>query len=170
MKYLPNLTGLRFLLASIVIFFHVPQFCENRGFPFFNSLPIFNRGTEAVYLFFSLSGFLIVRIIYLKKINGGINLWKFYKNRMLRVFPLYYLVLVFGFIYYRVILPKSGFDFENNYNLWEGLVLGFTFFANILAKYSPGGILETLWSLAIEEQFYIIIAPVLYFVSVKKVK
>ncbi len=170
MKYLPNLTGLRFLLASIVIFFHVPQFCENRKFPFFKDLPIFNRGTEAVYLFFSLSGFLIIRMLYVKKHKKGINFWNFYRNRILRIFPLYYLILVFGFVYYRVILPKMGFEIENNYSILKGVMLGATFFANILQTYSPGGILEILWSLAIEEQFYIIIAPVLYYVPVKKVK
>lgn len=170
MKHLPNLTGLRFLLASLVMFFHIPQFCENRGFPFFNALPIFNRGTEAVYLFFSLSGFLIVRILYLKKLNNGIDLWQFYKNRMLRIFPLYYLVLVFGFLYYRIILPKAGFELQDNYDLIEGILLGATLFANVLAKYSPGGILELLWSISIEEQFYIIAAPVLYYVVSKRVK
>ena len=170
MKYLPNLTGIRFLLATMVVLFHIPQFCKNRGLPFNNSLPIFNKGTEAVYLFFCLSGFLIIRILYQKKKKGVLNLLEFYRNRVLRIFPLYYLILSFGFLYYRIILPKIGFNIENNYNLLEAVVLGFSCFANILKTYSPGGILEILWSIAIEEQFYLIIAPLLFFVPSKRVK
>ncbi len=51
-KQLPNLTAIRFVLAIMVVLFHIPQFFENRGFPFYNDLAIFNKGTEAVCMFF----------------------------------------------------------------------------------------------------------------------
>lgn len=171
MKVLPNLTPLRFILALLVVVFHVPQFCKNRGFPFFNDLPVFNKGTEAVYLFFALSGFLIIKQLYIEKNKTGtINLKKFYIRRSLRIFPLYFVVLFFGLIYYNYILPKMGFDFVSNYPLWEGIALSIFFLPNIFIKlYQPGGIIEVLWSIGIEEQFYLLIAPLLFFIRESKI-
>lgn len=170
MKRLPNLTGLRFILASLVVIFHVPHFCQNRGFPFFNEFPIFNKGAEAVCMFFSLSGFLIIRQLYVEKsTSNSINLKLFFLRRVLRIFPLYYLVLSFGFLYYRFILPYFGFDYQNNYDLIQGILLAYTFFPNIFALYSPGGIIEVLWSIGIEEQFYLLIAPLLFVLPIKHI-
>ena len=165
---LPNLTSLRFFLAIFVVLYHLPQYCENRGFPFFNKLPIFFKGDEAVFMFFSLSRFLIIRgLIIEKSKNGFIDLKKFYLRRVLRIFPLYYLILIFGFIFYKIIAPHFGYVDTSNYNLLLGIILGSSFFANILATMKPGGILEILWSIGIEEQFYIFIAPVLKFMKIK---
>jgi len=81
MKLIPNLNGLRALLAFIVVIFHIPQFCQNRGFPFFNSVAIFQKGNEAVYMFFSLSGFLIIRQLYMEKsTTNSINLINFFRR------------------------------------------------------------------------------------------
>lgn len=168
MKKLPNITGLRFILASLVVIFHISQFCQNRNFPFFNKSPIFNKGEEAVCLFFSLSGFLIIRQLYIEKsVTNSINLQQFFLRRILRIFPLYYIVVSFGFLYYRCILPYFGFDYQNNYNLIEGVFLSYTFFPNIFALYKPGGIIEVLWSIGIEEQFYLLIAPLIFILPFK---
>jgi peptidoglycan/LPS O-acetylase OafA/YrhL len=56
-QHIPNLTPIRFILALLVVVYHIAQFSENRDFPFFNDLAIFNKETEAVCMFFSLSGF-----------------------------------------------------------------------------------------------------------------
>ena len=170
MKRLPNITALRFILASLVIIFHIPQFCQNRGFPFFNNLAIFNKGEEAVYIFFSLSGFLIIRQLYIEKsTSNSIDLWSFFLRRVLRILPLYYLVLSFGFVYYRLILPYFGIDYQNNYDLIQGIFLAYTFFPNIFASYIPGGIIEVLWSIGIEEQFYLLIAPLMFVLPFKHI-
>ncbi len=169
-KRIPNLTSIRFLLALLVVIFHISQFSENRGFPFFNDFSIFHKGTEAVYMFFSLSGFLIIKQLFVEKKNtNSINLKNFYKRRILRIFPLYYLVLTFGFLYYRLILPFFGFEFENNYDFLTGIFLSVTFFPNIFSTYSPGGILEILWSIGIEEQFYLFIAPLFLLLPLKRI-
>jgi peptidoglycan/LPS O-acetylase OafA/YrhL len=148
---IPNLTSTRFFLALLVVLFHCTEFFKKRGFPYYEGLPIFHKGTEAVYVFFSLSGFLIIRQLYIEKEQTNlINLKAFYVRRILRIFPLYYLILTFGFLYYHFILPTFGFNFENNYNFIYGLLLGITFFSNIFSTYSPGGILEILWSIGIE--------------------
>jgi peptidoglycan/LPS O-acetylase OafA/YrhL len=159
----PNLTSLRFFLALLVVIFHIPQFCQNRGFPFFNDFPILNKGYEAVYMFFSISGFLIIKQLYNEKlITDSIKLKAFFLRRVLRIFPLYYLILILGLFYYRLILPYFGYEFQSNYDVKMGILLSITFFSNIFATYQPGGILEILWSLGIEEQFYLIIAPLIF--------
>lgn len=170
MNRLPNLDPLRFILASLVVCFHLPQLCRNQGLPYFLDAPIFNRGIEAVYMFFVLSGFLIIRLIYRAKQRDVFSIKKFYVRRILRIFPLYYLILIFGFAFYQLILPKLGIPFENNYNLTEGILLTTFFLPNVFSKlYMPGGILEVLWSIGIEEQFYLLIAPLLFFINKKKI-
>lgn len=168
---LPNITSIRFFLALLVVIFHISQFSANRGFPIFDDLPIFRRGTEAVYMFFSLSGFLIIRNLFEEKQKTGtVSLKAFYKRRILRIFPLYYAVLIFGLLYYNVILPKLGFEIEpRQYSILQGFLLGGTFFSNVLAIFKPGGIIEILWSIGIEEQFYLIVAPLFLLLPVKRI-
>lgn len=105
MKIYPNITSLRFLLAILVVIFHLPEFCSKHDIPFYNSLPIFHKGIEAVNVFFSLSGFLIIRQLYTEKSETNkISLKKFFMRRILRIFPLYYLILFFGLVYYNILL------------------------------------------------------------------
>ena len=166
MNRLPNLDVLRFFLASFVILFHLPKLCRNQGLPYFNDLPIFHKGMEAVYMFFVLSGFLIIRLIYRAKKRNVFSIKKFYVRRILRIFPLYYLVLIFGFAFYNFILPMLEIEFPINYDLSEGLLLTTFFLPNVFSTlYEPGGILEILWSIGIEEQFYLMIAPFLFFIK-----
>ncbi len=170
MNRLPNLDPLRFVLASIVMLYHIPQLCKNQGLPYFDDLHIFHKGIEAVYMFFVLSGFLIIRLIYRAKQNNTFSIGHFYIRRILRIFPLYYLVVIFGFLFYNVVLPALQIPFEINYSFGEGLFLTLFFLPNIFAElYYPGGILEILWSIGIEEQFYLIIAPLLFFTDKGKI-
>ena len=172
MKKIPNITGLRFFLAVCVVIFHTSEFCSKHSIPYYNDLPIFNKGYEAVCVFFSLSGFLIIRQLSVeKKSSNTISLKKFYLRRSLRIFPLYFLILCYGLLHYNLILPKFCFegDFNNNYNLVEGILLSVFFMPNIFASlYSPGGIIEILWSIGVEEQFYLFIAPLLFLIPLKK--
>ena len=151
-----------------MILFHLPQLCRNQGLPYFLDAPIFNRGVEAVYMFFVLSGYLIIRIVFIKKQANTFSIRKFYIRRILRIFPLYYLIVIFGFLYYWWILPQLNIPFQNNYPLEKGILLTTFFLPNVLAfEYAPGGVLEVLWSLGIEEQFYLVIAPLLFIINKK---
>lgn len=170
-RSLPNITAIRFFLALLVLLYHLPEFSQNRGFPFFADAAILHKGTEAVYAFFSLSGFLIIRNLYHEKLTlGQISIKTFYRRRILRIFPLYYAVLIFGLLYYNLILPRLGFDVgEKNYSILEAIFLGGTFFSNVLAGYNPGGIIKILWSIGIEEQFYLLIAPAIFLLPLRKI-
>lgn len=170
MKRLPNLDPLRFVLASIVVLFHIPQLSENQGLPYLEGIPLFQKGTEAVYVFFVLSGFLIIRLIYFRRQVGQFSIRKFYIRRILRIFPLYYLIFLFGIFFYHALLPFLGINFEIKYSIEQALFFNVFFLANVFEKiYDPGGILAVLWSIGIEEQFYILIAPILFIIPVNRI-
>jgi peptidoglycan/LPS O-acetylase OafA/YrhL len=170
LKRLPNLDVLRFVLSFFVLIFHLPQLSKNQNLPYFDGLDLFSKGTHAVYMFFVLSGFLIIGQIYNLKNRNNFNIAKFYKNRALRILPLYYLIVVFGLIFYNLILPFLNIDFPKTYSINEGILYNLFFLPNVFSKlYAPGGILEILWSIGIEEQFYLIVAPLLFVVNNKYV-
>ncbi len=60
-KNLPNLNAIRLFLSIVVIFFHIPRISNSFNIPTYSDLPILQKGTLAVYYFFTLSGFLIIR-------------------------------------------------------------------------------------------------------------
>ncbi|MGY0392176.1 acyltransferase family protein [Bizionia sp. KMM 8389] len=163
MKRLPNLDALRFFLAVYVIMIHMSQLSENQNLPNYNDLLGVHKGRQAIAMFFVLSGFLIIRIIYRSKMKGTFSIKKFYMRRILKIFPLYYLVVGLAFFYYHVVFPFMNIPMETNYNLTEGVLLCLFFMANVFViPNEVGGALGVLWSIAIEEQFYILIAPMLF--------
>ena len=125
--------------------------------------PIFGAGDQGVRIFFVLSGFLITYLLLIEyETNHKISIKNFYIRRTLRIWPLYYLILIMG-IY---ILPNISSIFKfcgdpfmnlfflNNFNIFE---TGNCYNPHILIA----------WSVAIEEQFYLI-WPIIFYVGVKK--
>ena len=66
MAKLPNLNVLRFFLAMVVMLGHVSKTSKTLGLPSLPDIPLLQKGNLAVYFFFSLSGFLIIRQLYLE--------------------------------------------------------------------------------------------------------
>ncbi|MCT4588184.1 MAG: acyltransferase [Carboxylicivirga sp.] len=161
---------LRGLMAMLVVLCHIPQLSTAVGLPHFDEWPLLNRGTEAVKVFFTLSGYLIIGLLYEEKRNfGSINIRNFYIRRILRLYPVYYAVLTFGFVYYHFLLPKLGISYEVDYNLLDAIVLNVVFLPNVfVAQCEPGSILLILWSIGIEEQFYLLIAPLLAILAIRR--
>jgi peptidoglycan/LPS O-acetylase OafA/YrhL len=142
--YIPQLDGIRGLAIILVISFH-----------YFGFIPVFSFGWCGVDLFFVLSGYLITsRLIVLQEQKN--HLLKFYRNRALRILPLYYLTLIVFYVGFNLLVKNSNrylFDFYN-YN-WASFAL---FFQNWSFIYSNGvkeNFLGHFWSLAVEEQFYL---------------
>jgi peptidoglycan/LPS O-acetylase OafA/YrhL len=165
-----NLDALRGFLAIVVVIFHIPGMCETVGLPHFSNFPIFQRGSDAVLVFFCLSGFLIIGLLFDEKRKVGVvNIKKFYLRRILRLYPVYYFVLFFGLIYYHYLLPYFNVPFEINYSLLDGIAWNIGFLPNVFKSlYEPGAILEILWSIGIEEQFYLLVAPLLALTPLNK--
>ena len=100
--FFPNLDGLRFFCFFIVFLYH----CNEAIFRRINNVDekavvnfLFQNGNTGVNIFFVLSGFLITfLLIKEKELNGTIVLKNFYIRRVLRIWPLYYLCVFFGFV------------------------------------------------------------------------
>jgi peptidoglycan/LPS O-acetylase OafA/YrhL len=166
---LPNLGVLRAFLALTVVILHIPLMTKNLNLPSFNEWSILNRGYHAVWGFFTLSGFLIIRLLFIERsTTSDVNVKSFYTRRILRIYPVYYLILLIGLIFYHYILPLLHIKFETNYTLFEALAWCIALMPNVFfSMYDPGGILSVLWSIGIEEQFYLLIAPISKFVKSK---
>jgi peptidoglycan/LPS O-acetylase OafA/YrhL len=164
MLYFSKLDSLRFLAFFLVFWSHafVPSFgewLETPVFKFFD--PFFDTGKDGVHIFFVISGFLITYLLLVEEqMKGKINIGNFYLRRVLRIWPLYYLIMILGLF----ILPKvlSSFDFCGSY--WMNL----TFLNNFNTTesgecFSPNVLIA--WSVAIEEQFYLFWPVLFYFLS-----
>lgn len=143
-RYYPALDGLRGIAIILVVLFH--------NFGYFAYL---NYGWLGVDLFFVLSGFLITEIL-LDTRNTKNYFRKFYTRRTLRIFPLYYLTLVICILLLPAIksLPLNLAYYTEN-QAWFWLYL-----ENWLLIFKPSGdssaLLNHFWSLAVEEQFYLL--------------
>lgn len=108
-------------------------------------------GWAGVQLFFVLSGFLITDILLRAK--GGSGYFRtFFIRRTLRIFPLYYAYLAIAFFVFPLVATTKWIDtaMANQWWFWSYLAN----WATPLGKGIPG--LSHLWSLAVEEQFYIV--------------
>ena len=127
-----------------------------------SDLNILYMGREGVDFFFTLSGFLITYLLLRERERSGrIDLKAFYMRRILRIWPLYFLVLGIGFVVLGVLVPallgQTYFQFPN---VWTGFLLFVFFLPNLAVSLYPVGLLTPLWSIGIEEQFYLAWAPV----------
>jgi peptidoglycan/LPS O-acetylase OafA/YrhL len=159
--YFPGLHGLRFFAAILVVLSHVELLKEHHGLPNLQShLAVYELGRMAVTFFFVLSGFLITYLLLAEKqATGTIAVKKFYVRRMLRIWPLYYLAIFLAF----VVLPQIPlFDIPQ---LSDALPrsIGWTLplFLLLLPQvalglFPPVPYGEPLWSIGVEEQFYLL--------------
>jgi len=147
---MPGLDVLRGLAIVLVLFhnFSVSEGGHSRIFKLWNVLP--ESGWIGVQIFFVLSGFLITGILVDDRGQPGFYT-RFYVRRALRIFPLYYaLLILYGVLYATGVLefriaPVSPFFYATYLQNWSAL---------FLREMPPG--LGPLWSLAVEEQFYLL--------------
>lgn len=161
-QYLPNLNPLRFLAASLVIFYHVEHALTDNHYKSieYNFFP-FNFGDTAVTLFFVLSGFLITYLLLKeKREQKSINIKRFYLKRIFRIWPLYYLIVMVSFAFFNhhpfffdnSITNRISFNHPVLYSIFLLLIA-----PNILLlKVRSLGYASPTWSIGIEEQFYLI--------------
>ena len=141
-----GLDGLRAVAFLLVFFFHV------------NWLPF---GWVGVQLFYVLSGFLITGILTEMKpvLSGGMYFVKFYGRRFLRIFPLYYFYLLAIWLIVRL-MESFHFKTSTTELFHDHFPYALAYFYNFFmaTKYFVGTsvFLSHFWSLAVEEQFYIV--------------
>ena len=146
MRYRPEIDGLRAIAVISVILFHA-------GFE------TFSGGLIGVDVFFVISGYLITSIMLSEMDEGKFNLINFYVRRMRRILPALFFIMALCIPFaWMWLIPNDMKDFS------QSLIAVPTFSSNILfwkeigyfqtaAQFKP--LLHT-WSLAVEEQYYIL--------------
>lgn len=173
LNYLPGLDGIRALAAFLVILTHWPNLMLSIKF-----------GWIGVNIFFVLSGFLITRIlIHQKPLPVKPYFYGFFYKRILRIFPVYYLV----FLITAVLLLLVGHfsQLSNDPIVISGteslkhdypFLLSYTYNIELNLSYFfkwteySSGFFGHFWSLAAEEQFYIIFPFLVYFLQIQTLK
>jgi peptidoglycan/LPS O-acetylase OafA/YrhL len=163
---IPELDGLRGLAILLVMFYHIIQLANDlTNSTFLRSLDkLVAMGWVGVDIFFVLSGFLITSILLRTKQNKG-YFTKFYARRILRIFPLYYIIITIIF----VVVPL--FDLSNASSLRAVWLWHYTFTSNWGNAFNLIPIwfyIGPTWSLAIEEQFYLLWPSVVYLSNRRK--
>jgi peptidoglycan/LPS O-acetylase OafA/YrhL len=146
MNYIKTIDGLRGLSVLAVIFFHM-------------NIPGFQGGFIGVDIFFVISGFLITSIILKEKKLEIFSLKDFYERRARRLLPSLFIVIFFTILISPfILLPGELKDFGES-------LIATSFFSSNIFFWREAGYFENpahfklllhTWSLAIEEQFYIL--------------
>ena len=159
-KYFSGLNALRFFAAFLVVLHHAEQVKLKYGVFNLKEFSLFNNGGLAVTFFFVLSGFLITFLLLKEHAKKNtISIRKFYIRRILRIWPLYFLLVLIGTIILPLILSFIDTQFELNYSFYD-VFLYYVFFTPFMVNILfGGGLLEPLWSIGVEELFYIYWAP-----------
>lgn len=156
--HVPGLDGIRGIAVVIVLLYH-------------HSITWITGGELTVSMFFTLSGFLITRLLVAEwGRTDTISLRSFYERRVRRLFPASFVVLLAVAVLWTV-FPGSGRRFAP----WEWLS-GLFYFENVYLQsagkdygglFGLGNPLQHLWSLSLEEQVYLVF-PVLVLLLMKK--
>lgn len=153
----PDVEGLRAVAVLAVVFFHA-------------GLPGFGGGFVGVDVFFVISGFVITGVLLRARDRGeGTSLLDFYARRARRILPASSLVLL-AVVVGTVIVLGSAFEVGVATDArWTAVFLANFHFAadgtNYLSAQSPPSPLQNYWSLAVEEQFYVVYPALFWLVA-----
>ena len=153
LSYRPEIDGLRAIAVGFVILYHAQFHFLGRDW--------FEGGFIGVDIFFVISGYLITRIILSElKQRGAFNFIHFYERRVRRLFPMLFVMvfvsLPFAYFY---LLPSDLVDYAES--LLSTIIFGsnFYFYFSNSEYGTQSSLLKPLfhtWSLAIEEQYYLV--------------
>ena len=152
MEYRADIDGLRAIAVLPVVLFHAGS-----GF---------SGGYVGVDIFFVISGFLITQVLLRDWEKGTFSIATFYERRVRRILPALFVVIAFCIVgSWILLIPQDMRDFSLSVVAAVTFVSNFLFYQqsdyfSTAAHYKP--LLHT-WSLAVEEQFYILFPPALWF-------
>ncbi len=145
-NHIPQLDVLRGVAVLEVMLYHAVDIA-----PSLHLNPAMRAGYTGVDLFFVLSGFLITGILIRSK-DEAHYFKNFYARRALRIWPLYYALLLFTFLLLPAVAPSLREAIFEGSRPWPSF---FFFIQNLMVSHPPFDTLRVTWSLAIEEQFYL---------------
>jgi len=152
--YFYNLTGLRAIGAIRVLIGHIEFLKVFWGVPALHWFPV--GGKIGVTFFFALSGFLITSLLLQEReTTHTVKLKKFYLRRILRILPLYYVVILLSLF----VFSHIGFLYVPGYTdkmfqelSWTNILIVFLLLPNVNSFSIPYA--DQRWSIVVEEQFY----------------
>ena len=158
--YFPNLDALRFLAFLVVFINHVVATLghrtSNATISKIKSHYLLN-GDLGVNFFFVLSGFLITFLLIREKdFTKTIAVGKFYLKRILRIWPVYFLVLFIGLVIVPMFAVPQNFPILTYTHIMNKSLFYF-FLGNFDYVYNgiSNAVVGILWSVSVEEQFYL---------------
>jgi peptidoglycan/LPS O-acetylase OafA/YrhL len=146
--YFPHLDGLRFFAFLIVFISHSVLFLWNGDL-------YLAQGDLGVNFFFVLSGFLITYFLYYEKevTRGFINIKKFYAKKILRIWPVLFVVLMLAFILGNIGLENLPFAIDLKF---ADIPWFLSFLSNFyIINGQVSAAIAILWAISVEVQFYI---------------
>jgi peptidoglycan/LPS O-acetylase OafA/YrhL len=151
MKYIKGFDGLRCISILLVIITHAGLYHKLPDIPYIKrNVFYFFSGNAGVTIFFSISGFLITSLLLKEKEqSGNINLKRFFTKRFLRLVP-----PIIPFYIVIILFMQLGYISQAYLGLLASIFYVYNFIPNIRATFITE--LVHTWSLAIEEQFYLI--------------
>jgi peptidoglycan/LPS O-acetylase OafA/YrhL len=170
-EYIPALDGLRFLAFLSVFLRHslaqTPLATDPNSVVARYAWGIGSFGWMGVDLFLCLSAFLLTRLLLVEKDRFGyINIPHFFFRRALRIWPLYFLMILVGFglaPFARLIIMKAAVN--SNSALWQHHLIPFSLFlgnwSTAMFGYAKSPQLSLLWTVSLEEQFYLLLPLVI---------
>jgi peptidoglycan/LPS O-acetylase OafA/YrhL len=142
----PDVEGLRAIAIALVVLFHV-------------GIPQARGGFIGVDVFFVISGFVITGVLLRQNAAGGIRVVGFYARRARRILPMAILVIVVSTLAVAIVAPHSAIVVTASDGRWSALFLAnfhsFAVAPDIITTRPPSPF-QQYWSLAIEEQFYLV--------------
>lgn len=143
---IPSLDGFRALSILLVIFAHL-AIVESIPNALKTVLQNIGLGELGVRVFFTISGFLITFLLLKERAkNGRVNLKAFYMRRLLRIFPVFYTYLFF----------VVAINLFMGWHVSAWIFLGAFLYTQNFALWGSNWLIGHSWSLAVEEQFYLL--------------
>lgn len=155
----PALNGLRFWASFGVVISHVEQNKMFLGMPNIFRLTVIDKiGSLGVSFFFVLSGFLITYLLLEERSRTNtVHLGNFYARRALRIWPLYYLVTLSAFFIVPRFYGVLGWSDTLEPHRTAMLILYLFMLPNLSLAFFPEVLCANqLWSIGVEEQFYLV--------------
>jgi len=159
-KFFEGLNSLRFFAAFLVVMHHSETIRRKNGLYNLEWLGLFRNGNNAVTFFFVLSGFLITYLLLKENFETKtISIRNFYIKRMLRIWPLYFLLVVIGCLMLPQVFNLLHVKYEMPYTFGQTWFYFLFFLPGLVTFFFGHHFLEPLWSIGVEEVFYLIWAP-----------
>ncbi len=168
LKYIKPFDGLRGLGALFILSYHWPGKIIN-----------ISHGWEFMQLFFVMSGYLITMVLIEEKDKFAFGKFalRFYVKRSLRLFPLYFAYLLFWLVIYYATSPANVLhEWSDEIHKHIAYLSTYTYNYMTLVNFFRGvdysaGLLSThLWTLSLEEQFYLVFPFIVFFLSKKNLR